>query len=288
MPAGFRVQMVHIWKEVLGDPQRQSRDAPYSLYMQMVGVLRREHQVFKLSKGYVDPNDRRHAHEDFIQGFLEETDADRAIDYIELSSVLINTATRDFNYLGRNNFNEIADDAIKEINERFQENGLGYRFEDNRIHRIDSELIHSEVVVPALRLLMQSGYENAQKEFLEAHEHFRHRKNSQALVDCNKAFESVMKIICDKRGWAYPTTATTSVLVGVLFTNKFIPDFYQHHFSGLKNVLESAIATPRNKAGGHGAGTQQIYSATDALTAYVLHITASTIVFLAELERSNP
>ena len=45
------------------------------------------------------------------------------------------------------------------------------------------------------------------------HGHYRKADSSDALIECCKAFESTMKIICAKRGWPVDRNATASALV---------------------------------------------------------------------------
>jgi hypothetical protein len=126
----------------------------------------------------------------------------------------------------------------------------------------------------------------AQEEFLSAFEHYRHGKNEEALVDACKSFESTMKAICDKRGWTYDKNkATASDLVNICLSQGLIPSFWQSHFAALRTVLQSGIPTARNRQAGHGSGTEARPEPPDELVAYVLHMTASTILFLAEAER---
>jgi hypothetical protein len=44
---------------------------------------------------------------------------------------------------------------------------------DDELTRVDSQLIHSEVVRPALKLLNKPPFAGVQDEFLKAHEHYR-------------------------------------------------------------------------------------------------------------------
>lgn len=83
-----------------------------------------------------------------------------------------------------------ADEAIAELNGRFQEHRVGYRSENGRIVRIDSELLHAEVTQPALRLLNDEGFEGALDEFLSAHDHHRKGETKDANVDAMNALES--------------------------------------------------------------------------------------------------
>jgi hypothetical protein len=124
---------------------------------------------------------------------------------------------------------------------------------------------------------------------LSAYEHFRHGNKQEALVDCCKCFESTMKVICTKRNWPFdPNRATVSALVQICFDNDLIPSYWQTHFNGLRSILESSIATPRNRQGGHGAGAAPAPDIPNELVAYVLHMTASTVLFLAEAEKTLP
>jgi hypothetical protein len=154
---------------------------------------------------------------------------------------------------------------------------------------VDSALIHAEAVIPALTVLRAAEYKNAQEEFLSGHEHYRHGSYEEALVDCCKSFESTMKVICDKRGWPFdPNKSTASELIKTCLDKGLIPPYWENHFSGLRTMLTSGIPTGRNRQGGHGAGTAANHEPPSQLVSYVLHMTASTVLFLAESEKALP
>lgn len=293
IPANLRVQIIHIWGDALGRNEDEAGNVP-GRYQGIVEILRREYGVFALDAENYDPNNPRHAYRELCKFFLDTKGfhnvnaTDKALDVIELSFRMVDAVTRQFGYLHRPNANEIANAAIEELNERFREHGVGYFFSDGRIMRVDSELVHAEAVKPALIVLRQRGFESAQAEFLAAHAHYRSGKNSEALIEALKAFESTMKIICTKRRWSFDKTKGAAELVKVCLDNGLIPLYWQAHFSGLRSVLESAIPTPRNKQAGHGAGAQPVQTPPDELVAYVLHVTAATILFLSEAERKLP
>jgi hypothetical protein len=103
-----------------------------------------------------------------------------------------------------------------------------------------------------------------------------------------------LKIICDKRNWpivdgkGMPVARPTCVqLIQACFDNNLIPEYWKTHFGGLRSVLESGIPTPRNRDGAHGQGAVPT-DVPEQLVAYVLHMTASTIVFLVESEKRLP
>ena len=92
-----------------------------------------------------------------------------------------------------------------------------------------------------------------------------------------------MKAICDKRRWNYPKNITANGLIDICLNKELVPSFWQSHYSALRSLLESGVPTGRNKLSGHGQGTAPV-AVPDHLAAYMLHMTASAIVFLAEAE----
>ena len=176
--------------------------------------------------------------------------------------------------------------AIRELNSRFKEHGVGYCFANGEIIRIDSQYLHSEAVKPALDLLDRKRYAGAQEEFLRAHKHYRSGESKEAISECLKAFESTMKSICKKRGWRYDEKAGASKLIGICFDNGLVPAYWRSHFDALRSTLESGVPTARNRLSGHGQG--EIPTAVPAhIVGYVLHMTAAAIVFLAEAAASG-
>lgn len=285
LPNALRVQIVHIWADSIGS-EHNYYDYTYgnkvkSAYKFIVDTLCREYGMFQLptAEKY---NDRMYLKE-LANFFLQEDDVERQLDVVELSFRYIDRLTREY-YLGRNNASKVADNAISELNDRFKEHGVGFQFIEGEIVRVDSELIHVEAVKPALRLLNDKNYHGAQQEFLSAYEHYRHGKNKEALNDCLKSFESTMKAICDKRKWPYQPNATAKALIQVCFDNDLVPSFWQQQLSSLRSMLESSIPTGRNKLSGHGQGATPTM-VPDYLVAYMLHMTASTLVFLTTAEK---
>ncbi|GBQ97718.1 hypothetical protein NF685_04910 [Asaia lannensis NBRC 102526] len=96
-----------------------------------------------------------------------------------------------------------------------------------------------------------------------------------------------MKVILDKRGWNHNTNDTASKLISALYSYNLIHEYWQNNLTGLRTLLESAIPTPRNKSSAHGQGVN-LTLVPDHIAGYVLHMTASTIVFLVKAERALP
>ena len=286
IPHPLKVQIVQMMFAALGNQmdayrKHESQEA----YTFIVDQLCREYGVFRLPP---QTNSIGNDYRDYVMELgnfiLQEKDAEKVLDAVELVFRVVDSASREYEYLNRQNANRIADQTIEELNTRFKEHGIGFQFENDEIVRVDSAFLHSEAVRPALRLLTGKGFAGAQQEFLNAHEHYRHGKAKEALNECLKAFESVMKAICAKRNWAVSPNATAKDLIQVCLANGLIPAFWQTSVQGLRSLLESSIPTGRNKLGGHGQGAAPV-SVPDHLVAYMLHMTASVVVFLVEADK---
>ncbi|HDZ9157241.1 TPA: hypothetical protein RUY77_003519, partial [Vibrio cholerae] len=126
----------------------------------------------------------------------------------------------------------------------------------------------------------------ARDEFLSAHTHYRNQRYKEALVDCLKSFESMMKAICEKRGWQFGKNDTAKKLINICLTNDLIPSYMQEQFSQFRALLESGVPTVRNKEGGHGQGAE-IKNVSENMVSYTLHLTAANIVFLGRCEKES-
>jgi hypothetical protein len=283
LPRELRVQFVHVLRDLLGQVRRERYhgfvpDNHYSAYQFLVDALNREYGTFRLPSNATEDGDPSSE----LFNFLLQTDSvERALDVVELATRYADRKTRNWEYLQRQDFDEHVSRGIEELNARFREHGVGYHYEAGELIRIDSDLIHAEAVKPALTLLKAGGYSGPLDEFLRAHEHYRHGRHDEALNEALKSFESTMKAICDKKKWKYESGATAKALVNVCFQHGLIDEFWQTHLSALRNTLENGIATARNKLGGHGQGAVP-REVPRSIVSYVLHMTASTIVFLIE------
>lgn len=275
-PNPFRVQVVHIWIAAIGRDERW-HEAGISVYKFINDTLCREHGLFELGSG-------RGILEQIANYFLQCDDSEKVVDVIQVSFHAINTIVRQ-NYMAFHGLATVnPDEAISDLNQRFKEHGIGFQFESGQIIRMDSDVIHREIVKPTLLVLREKIYAGANDEFLRAHEHYRNARYKECLNECLKAFESVMKATCKKRRWPFSETDTAKRLLETCLANELIPAFWQSHFVGLRATLESGIPTVRNRTSGHGQGIQPT-SVPPAVASYVLHLTATTLLFLADAEK---
>lgn len=271
----FRTQVIFILKSTVGTGVDYTNVLEF--YEYVYDTICRENGIFRLSNSYQEYEKE----ESLFDFFLNTNNYENCLDIIELCFGLINFVVRSdqktFNYSGST---QDPDNAIEELNTRFRENGLGYQFESNEIIRVDSQILHAEVVKPVLQILgSKEEYKGVNDEFLSAHEHYRNQHYKECLVDCLKSFESVMKVIHDMHSWTYNSSDQAKRLIDSCFSNKLIPDYLQSQFTSLKSLLESGIPTIRNKEGGHGQGSD-IKEVPEHLASYTLHLTATNLLFL--------
>jgi hypothetical protein len=286
LPNELRVQIIHIMHDVLGSTE-EANEHSYSYrvgptYQKIVSALRREYGVFELGKRPL--HERHNFALELFNFILQDQSVERTLDAVELVCRSIDHETRDFNYKGRPDSDNAADGALLEINSRFLEHGVGFRYEVDQIIRVDSEVVHAQIVKPALALLHDKKFKGAEAEFHTAFEHYRHGRAKEALTECLKSLESTMKSIATSRGWAYSPNATAQPLIALMFEKELIPAFWATHFSGIRATLESGVPTVRNRQAGHGQGVG-VVDVPRHLVAYALHQTAATIVFLVSADR---
>ena len=243
------------------------------------GLYRILHEALAQEYGLSVLADGKNAR-DRVQAFLAKTaDIEQMLDVIK---VALQLADQHLGGEARLNPSE----AIKELNHRFREHGVGYQIEGSAAIRVDSTYIHKKIVRPALTVLRATHFENAEAEFRKAHEHYRHRRYGEANAGCLMALESTLKVICHRCGWQFDAEKDTAWrLIDIVFREGLIPDYLQSQLGALRSVLVSGVPTIRNRAGGHGAGVKR-REVPEHLASYTLHLTAAAILFLADAEAS--
>lgn len=278
LPDKFCVQAIYIWRRAIPGIVLQDGTKYSEFWRPAVDAIAEEHGVFQIGGDDQEPQASLESY------FRTRKNVDYALDVLEYIFREIYGGIADY-MEGR--VEQDAASAINELNSRFLEHSIGYRFINGQIIRIDSEFIHAEAVKPAFTLLTEPIFRGAEDEFLKAHRLYREGDLKGAVTEANKAFESVMKVICDQRGRNYPKDkATAATLVDTLIKGGLIPPYLDSAVGSLRTLLTSLVPTIRNKEGGHGQGSE-VKEAPQHLAAYALHVTASTIVMLVEAHRAN-
>lgn len=283
LPGALRHQIQYILQDAIGpyyepvgilggDPPAHNNDAWRSIWR----TLCREKGVQCL----VGPGNPQ---ADCFAYLHREQNIEYVLDLVEICLVLINRVLgkkRDFELRSLGATLE-AVDAIEEINFRFREAGVGYRFEREEFIRVDSEFIHAEVTQPALHLLRDARFTGPEQEFRSAHAHYRAGEYKDCVTDANNAFESTLKTICEVKGWPYKKGARATDLLKVVRDNGLLPDYLDKSFDQLAATLASGLPVVRNEAGGHGQGARP-RATPPYVAAYALHLAAAKIVLLVE------
>ena len=275
LPLPFRGQVVHIWKDALGD---DCHPPGYDWWRAIFDAMTREKGTFRLTGSNTNPQMQCYE-------FVMNAPTEEALDIIEISFGIVDGFIRRMDGFGRQRFGLCEPDAaIDELNGRLREHAIGYQFAGGKIFRVDSQVLHAEAVKPAIRLMTGAGKEFAGplQEFLSAHARYRNGEHKEATSDALKAFESTLKAICTSRRWGYDRHKdTASKLLQIVFEKGLVPSWLQSQFTALRAVLEAGVPTVRNKTSGHGQGPEP--TALPAhFAAFVLNLTASNIVFLIE------
>jgi hypothetical protein len=278
IPESLKNQIYHIINETFG------YDASYGSHVSdTFGLIEkrllREHGLSNMSPG-VSSNKNR------VLKYLKEVDeVDKFLDVVEICFRLISLViSRDSSYQAGHHATINAFDAVAELNDRFQQNSVGYQFVDNIIIRISNQLLHNEIVLPAVQLINNEIFANANEEYIKAHKHFKDGLNKECLNECLKALESTLKIIFTQKEWVFHQNSTLTELISIAYTNGLIPQHIQAHLGSVRAVLTSGVNSIRNKVGGHGQGPVPS-NADDETTRFTLNLSGSYIIYLIELSQ---
>lgn len=280
LPLKIRIQTIHIFLGAIGPYYHNGNYCEATkIYDYVVAEMRREVGVHKLAGNYRTTQDE-------LFNWLENTGSvDYWLDAAEYCLKCIDNLIRHRREYFRG-ATLSPDAAIAEFNGRMLEAAVGYQYVSGEILRIDSQHLHTEVVLPALSLLSDPRFASADQEYRSAHEAYRKGELEDCIVDCAKSFESVLKIIGAARNWPIKETDPASRLIQAAVDAGFIAAYHSASLNHLKGLMESSTPTIRNKEGGHGAGIQ-IRNVSNELAALQLHQTAAMIVYLVSLDQST-
>ena len=147
-----------------------------------------------------------------------------------------------------------------------------------QIIRRDSEALHQTAIQPTLTFLADPAFKAANQEFLDALGHFRKGEYADCMAKCGSSFESVMKVICDRKKWPYQQTDTAETLLNIIFEKTGMETFFKQPIM--------LVATMRNRlSSAHGAGAQE-RNLPKHRAQYAVNATASAILLL--VGETNP
>lgn len=282
LPKEFRNQVYYIMEDVL---------VPYcdcgsNLWNTIHDMFAREKGLKKLGS-YEVTWDAYGEHN--IEYYLDHSSTTDILDFIDYIFNIFDEELRkvrpkcEYNY----DSGKKVDEAITELNFRFRQHGLGYEFVNGEIIRIDTKLIHNNIIKPALKLMYDESFSGAEEEIRRAFEYRRKVDNKNAILEAGKAFESTMKVICDKKGYLYDKDKDTAQkLIEILERNGFYPAYMKAHLTSVRTTLRTGVPVMRNKNAGHGQGSA-VVDVPDEFAEYALNLAASNIVLLVGIYRAT-
>ncbi|QEG29312.1 hypothetical protein GobsT_41070 [Gemmata obscuriglobus] len=225
------------------------------------------------------------------QHFLACVD-DEAIEFIEMCFRTNAVGTGD-----------AACGAVAWINQMFEEEGVGYELTapvwrdtgeratlygrqlDTNVQRVEyprlikkgERTTHEIVVKPALEVLAGERFSVANGELLNAFEEVKNGDYAGAITSCGSAFESVLRTICDFKGWTFdPNAGSCSTYVEICRKHDLFPPHYTEIFK--------AVGMIRNKMGdAHGKGPKPSYIAGREYAEHMIGATCAHINLLISL-----
>ncbi len=172
-------------------------------------------------------------------------------------------------------------ESITEINQRFEQHAVGYQYEDPIIIRVDSKHAHAEIIKPALVLLKDPIFSKVNEDFIIAHKHYREGHLKDSVTAANRAFECMLKAICDAENWPYDKGSSASNLVSVVQNKKLFTHDFDRIFAAWAAMLKNGLSSVRNDAGAHGEGAHAA-AVTKEIARFAINLAASNILFLGE------
>jgi hypothetical protein len=105
-------------------------------------------------------------------------------------------------------------------------------------------------------------------------EDYRKGDIGDCLTKSGSALESVMKVICDRKGWPYRQEDTAAILIDKIVQNSSLDSHFKKSLLGVA-LIRNLLSTS------HGAGTK-VRQPARHLAQYVLNMTASAILVLTQ------
>jgi hypothetical protein len=169
---------------------------------------------------------------------------------------------------------DLLDARAERFNEICQEEGIGYRYTAGELVRFDNAATHELAVKPAVVLLADARYANADAEFRRALECYRSEHWRDAITNANAALESVLKVITGR------SSGTARSLIAVARQQNLIPGYAEGAADNLVKLMNLVPAVRGQQSSSHGLGERTV-EADEHLAQLVMSTAAAFIVYIA-------
>ena len=146
--------------------------------------------------------------------------------------------------------------------------------------KIEEDVAFEEAVKPALEILSQPHFQVADGEFRDALRSYRNGRYADCLTHCGSSLESVLKVICSRKGFHYDERDTASTLIATVVPGLKMEGFFTQPWT--------LLATLRNRlSSSHGGGTKP-RAPEHHFAQYGLTSIAAVIVLVVTVAESKP
>ena len=137
---------------------------------------------------------------------------------------------------------------------------------------VGEEVVYEEAVAPALEALEAPHFAVPNTEFRDALEHYRRGRHKECLTSCGSSLESVLKVICDRKRWAFNSADTLGPLLDIVIPKLGLEPAFKEKFKLVGNIRNTLSSS-------HGGGKAQ-RSPERHFAQYTITTTAGIIVLL--------
>lgn len=169
-------------------------------------------------------------------------------------------------------------DFMKEINNIFTVNSMGYTIVKNQLIPCTDIKEAEEIIIPSYHTLFELNMDAASRHLDDAYNHFKNRRNQDAILSAFKALESAIEQLLDNTNVTYSKDETTSKKMEKLADKLNMESYLTEDLKKIVSLLKIP-GEIRNKNAGHGSVDH--HDVEDHLVKYEIDLVASSILFLA-------
>jgi len=271
IPNKLRIQIQYIICDFIEKNKLGDRSEPF--WGLIYEVLTREHGKPNLSW------DCTAKYSSQVLNYLnEEKEIDKVLDIVEATFKCISEYEHIFKSIKPKDVKYYTpEEVVNDLNCRFKENGMGYKFESGKIIKIDNELLHANIAKQTPHDLTYHDYKTIDDELSKANEHFGLGNYRESIERCSNAFELALNLICKATG-LNSTQSASKEIIQLLFDNGYIPAYLHAQLETLIRSSESIAYSIRDKRTEEKEAT--VIEVDIEIASYILNLTGSTIKFL--------
>jgi len=182
-------------------------------------------------------------------------------------------------------------EACDELNDRFKEHKLGYRFEKGHIIRLDSEVIHEATTRPAFETLRGEVFAEANDALGRAYEGQRKGDRRACFASCREVLVETLRGIHASRGWPAPGEVTARTFMVSASKRGLLPRELFPLVDELVSLVEPRSKPPPRTSRVPGQRRTTVPppappldpdTMSPQLIGLVLHLTVTTMILLAQ------